>query len=205
MAAFLDITDFTGIWNIPYNTYTDEQLVNIIERTQETYLTDLLGAALYQEFIKELAENPHAEKWDWLKTGKRLLVTIDSISYEIPFKGCKELLKYFTYYEWQKEINTTLSLLGQIQSSVENSNRTTPMYKASEIYNKGVELYGYDWAFEFIDNNSLLSYDQNHYIKLYDKILPSAYNFIYWHNQSYTDTFDNWIFKNKNYTNFLNI
>ena len=138
MANILTIDDFDGQFEMPSNSYTDGQIDMYIEDVQEEQLTDLLGYDLYNEFMTALDATPDV-KWTNLRDGD----TYQDGEYLRKFKGIKEMLKYFTYFEYMRsliiEARETGFRLPDGTNSDEACNLGTVRLK--RMYNKGIAIY----------------------------------------------------------------
>lgn len=133
MANILSRTDFsTGITAIDIDSnIRNFTLDKFIEQYEPIVLRDLLGEALYQDYLAYTS----LEKYTNLINGE--LLTIDGAKYK--FEGVKTMLKYFIYYFYKgqnesydaalKEDNEKIRLLGLMEK------------KLNEVWNIGVDLY----------------------------------------------------------------
>lgn len=138
MSNILTIDDFDGQFEMPSNSYTDSQIELYIANVQEDYLTDLLGHDLYNEFMTALAGTPDA-KWTKLRDGD----TYEDGEYLRKFKGIKEMLKYFTYFEYMRSLKIEARETGLRMPDGTNSEEAGVYgtMRLKRMYNKGIAIY----------------------------------------------------------------
>lgn len=135
-ARFIDIDDFIGFYKIDENLYDSD----IVEKTEESVLRDLLGNTLYTEFINDLdgSNEPQTQKWKDFKDGKDYT---DSIL--INYVGISEMLVAFCFYALILD-NYESSSTGFTKNLNQNSrvfNEHEKKALAYKSYNKGVNFY----------------------------------------------------------------
>ena len=138
MANILTIDDFDGQFEMPSNSYTDGQIDMYIEDVQEEQLTDLLGYDLYNEFMTALDGTPDV-KWTNLRDGD----TYQDGEYLRKFKGIKEMLKYFTYFEYMRSLRIEARETGFRLPDGTNSDEAGNLgtVRLKRMYNKGIAIY----------------------------------------------------------------
>ena len=138
MANILTIDDFDGQFEMPSNSYTDGQIDMYIEDVQEEQLTDLLGYDLYNEFMTALDATPDV-KWTNLRDGD----TYQDGEYLRKFKGIKEMLKYFTYFEYMRSLRIEARETGFRLPDGTNSDEAGNLgtVRLKRMYNKGIAIY----------------------------------------------------------------
>ena len=155
MASILSTADFTGEFNIPVGQYTSADLELFIAQVQEDYLTNLLGYDLKVAFEAGIAVTPPhdvLQKWQDLRDGATYN---DGGSHTVYFKGLKEMLKYFTYYEYMRYSEIQNTKIGQRKNDGTNSTPAEGIgkMKIRRMYNKGLDIY-YDATYFITDKNS---------------------------------------------------
>ena len=138
MANILTIDDFDGQFEMPSNSYTDAQIEMYIEDVQEEQLTDLLGYDLYNEFMTALDATPDV-KWTNLRYGD----TYQDGEYLRKFKGIKDMLKYFTYFEYMRSLRIEARETGFRLPDGTNSDEAGNLgtVRLKRMYNKGIAIY----------------------------------------------------------------
>lgn len=139
MANILVRSDFVGDVYIPDGKFTGPVLDLAIADAEKKVLIDLLGYTLYNEFITELAGTP-ASKWTDLRDG----ATYECGGNTFFFDGCKEMLKYFTYFYYVKNSDFYNSVVGLKQNESENSRAADKLERnfiLRQNYNKGIDIY----------------------------------------------------------------
>jgi len=138
MANILTINDFDGQFEMPSNSYTDAQIEMYIADVQEEQLTDLLGYDLYNEFMTALDATPDV-KWTNLRDGD----TYQDGEYLRKFKGIKEMLKYFTYFEYMRSLRIEARETGFRLPDGTNSDEAGNLgtVRLKRMYNKGIAIY----------------------------------------------------------------
>lgn len=138
MANILTIDDFDGQFEMPSNSYTDAQIDMYIADVQEEQLTDLLGYDLYNEFMTALDATPDV-KWTNLRDGD----TYQDGEYLRKFKGIKEMLKYFTYFEYMRSLRIEARETGFRLPDGTNSDEAGNLgtVRLKRMYNKGIAIY----------------------------------------------------------------
>lgn len=143
----------------------------------------LLGYELYKALKAQIdAGAPYSAPWKDFIEG----VEYTNFSgYTIKWNGLinpdkESFIAYYIYYKYVNDKISDSSGVGMVSSTVENSTKVSPIYKASSAYNKFVELYG------MIGDN-----DFN----------PSAYNFLLTNE----DDYDNWVFTPMKFGNAFGI
>lgn len=136
MANILTISDFIGEFKLPTGEHVDSDLTLIITQVQEDYLLSLLGYTLKTSFEAGIGDTG---VYDALNDGD----TYGNTPSIYKYKGIKEMLKYFTYYEWMKFAEISNTPLGYRRA--ESTNSVESGIKGAElarlIYNKGIKIY----------------------------------------------------------------
>lgn len=135
--AILTTADFEGEFELPVGQYINSKIDLYITQVEEDYLTDLLGHRLYSEFIAALAGTPD-QKWVDLRDGDTY-----GTDDEFKFKGLKQMLKYFTYYEYMRYAEVQNSKIGNVVNDATNAEPAGTLGKMviKRMYNKGVDIY----------------------------------------------------------------
>jgi len=135
-AKFIDINDFTGFYEVEEDFYNSD----IVEKTEESILRDLLGNTLYAAFIADLNPSfvPQTQKWIDFRNGKDY--TDDILMHYV---GISEMIVAFSFYALITDTNNSNST-GFTKNNNENStilNNYEKKVLAYNSYNRGVNLY----------------------------------------------------------------
>lgn len=146
--SFISPSDFTGEIALSQNEFNLNQIQKIIESTEETILVDLLGYDLYTKLIENLDSNyePVIQIYKDLVNGKKYNITLSNgATFQVNYKGIKQMLRYFTYYYYLQSQQTQNTISGQVINQEENATKANKIELnelSQKIYNKGVNLYG---------------------------------------------------------------
>ena len=126
MSNIVQISDFTGYYQIAQNCYGSEQFQSYIDKYEEYYLCKLLGSELKNDLIADLVDgvpqNPEYLEWfdpfceDIVMSCTCEKKTIQSI-------GVKNLLTGFIYYEYVSTTHISNTPTGNTVSKVDTSNK----------------------------------------------------------------------------------
>lgn len=140
---FLDSSDFVGKFKIAKDCYNKAELDSYIEKYEKKYLQDLLGCALYDEFIDDLNNNdsPRPQSNRFRRIFNEFCIDGEcGMLYRS--EGILEMLKGFVYYHYvldQKFKNVTT---GTVVNETAFS-RDVALSKSTieDRYNLSVESY----------------------------------------------------------------
>jgi hypothetical protein len=149
MASILTTADFIGEFELPIGQYVNTKIDLFIAQVQEDYLIDLLGYDLKTAFEAGIVAT--TSKYELLRDGD----TYTNSAYLTKYKGIKEMLKYFTYYEYMRFEGIENTAVGLVQNETTNSEPagTVGQMKIRRMYNRGVGIY-YDTAMYINSKNS---------------------------------------------------
>jgi len=183
---------------LPVNEF-NSRLNGIVIDTQEDLGLEILGNVLFEEFNSDWNGTTFdTQKWTDFVDGYTYLVSGKTVVW----KGFKNLLKHFAYFEYIKYNVTYQSNIGIVKPGAENGTIVQNYTNEIKIYNKGIELYGIDWAFYFDKTYSLRTYRNRFCFDTdIEERKPTAYNFLY-HRKS---EFTNWEFTEKSNVNQFGI
>jgi hypothetical protein len=140
--AFIQTTDFLGDIKISQNSKESADLQSYIDQTQERVLRNLLGDSEYNLFIADLVAGvPQTQKWLNFLNG---FTWVDDSDYDNNYTGIKQFLRYFTYFEFVRNLNAKTTTIGIQFADAENSLQATQIQSnvvTEQRYNKGVDLY----------------------------------------------------------------
>ena len=195
--ALLTYTDFAThpMYIAPGQFSGATQVANIILDTQKKILKELLGAPLFAEMDADYdTVNNVFQSQKWIDF-------VDGYEYQesgvtVVWKGAKNMLKGFVFFEYQKYNLIKQSQLGSVIPNIQNAVQSTIYTNEIDCYNKAIDLYGFDWNFMFY-SNKLRRYNRFEY-PFYE---PTAYNFL----RSRQLEFPNWNFSAKFKINEFNI
>lgn len=140
--SFISTFDFLGDIKISQNSKESADLQSYIDQTQERVLRDLLGDTEYNNFIADLiSEVPQTQKWIKFFNG---FTWQNDDEYDNNYTGIKQFLRYFTYFEFVRNLNAKTTTVGIQFADAENSLQATQIQSnvvTEQRFNKGVELY----------------------------------------------------------------
>jgi hypothetical protein len=140
--SFIATTDFLGDLKISQNSKETADLQYYIDQTQERVLRNLLGDTEYNLFIADLvSEVPQTQKWIKFLNG---FTWENDSEYVNNYTGIKQFLRYFTYFEYVRNLNAKATTVGIQFANAENSLQATQIQAnvvTEQRYNKGVQLY----------------------------------------------------------------
>ena len=197
MDNLLTYLDFSGQFIFDIESESSKSFLNdIISETQENILKDLLGNNLYYAFDTGIQEASPLQKWIDLRDGADFTVELNNSDIIVKYEGLKKMLKFFTYYEFQKNIVNKQTFAGKVNSKFENANLSNALPDMIKKYNKGIDLYGQPFCY----NTDIVNYTNNY--QLFNeqvKIIGSCYNFLYHKNKLDNTNYPNWYFTFKEY------
>lgn len=201
------ITDMIGTLEIAAHDNKKIKFNSISVEYQEHYLKKLLGEQLYNEFDTGISVGSPLQKWLDLRDGTTFTTQDDK---ELKWKGLKNFLKYFIFYEYTKDNISAPTVSGETKKQNLYSVYANINQKLQKSYNKGIDLYGLDFRGIAINNiyasdpilyNRLNfgCYGNNNSKSTYSIMnqassTASAYNFILSKNSNAEDTYPNWEF-----------
>lgn len=139
--SFLTPQDFDSdsILCMASTRLTEDRIQTFIDAVEKRYLQDLLGCDLYDLFIADLVSN--------VPQTQRFIDIFDEFCKDdncgiIRSEGIKEMLKGFTYWEWEKQNKAKNTQTGSIVNENEVSREATfdeaGLY---EVYNNAIKTY----------------------------------------------------------------
>jgi len=176
--ALITKSDFKGNVKISQNTKETADLTLYIERNQKNLLQDLLGDNQY--YIYSLPNQASTTKYYALTNGKgasgEQIFYYNSSGDRIIYWGIIDALKYFTYWDYVRNLNAKATSVGIRFAEAENSSGSDQLQVNSVIeqrYNLGVE--NYHEACNFLN----AMYDAKVHIKTIseDPLTAGEYNF----------------------------
>ena len=117
---FLTPNDFTGKYELHTGMYDTALLQTYIDKYEISYLKQLFGIKLYNQFISDLSPSflPQSPNFIFLfnpfSEDVNLLMILES-------NGIPEMLKGFIYFEYSKDQMMTQTTFGGVQQKSENS------------------------------------------------------------------------------------
>jgi hypothetical protein len=139
---FLTPTDFTGKYELHKGMYDTAKLQIYINKYEIRYLKEMLGVALYNQFISDLTSgaNPVPQSPNFIKL---FYAFSEDVNYNIlDSDGMLEMLKGFIYFEYSKDAFMQQTTYGGVQQTAENSkvlNSLQTMIYAR--YNEAIRTY----------------------------------------------------------------
>ena len=147
--SFLQPSDFTGLVAQSKNEFTEPKIQLYIDEYEPEYLQDLLGCAMYDDFVADLLPTlavPTSVPQDpkFLAIFNPFCIDTDTNCYnnkEVS-KGIKEMLKLFIFWEYARDNQQEFAITGATKNAFSNSELValshTRLYRN---YNKGIETY----------------------------------------------------------------
>ena len=169
-------TYFVGEINIPNvdKAPVSELLDLYIQKYEIEYLVQVLGEALYKDFVTGARVKPMPVKWERLLygheytkdnvlhrwdgliiTGKRDSLTLedDSITkteYDESVDSPKSPIAHYVYYWFMRQQFTATSGIGEVTPQGENSTPSGPGFKMAHAWN---QMINYTWSlYAFLDH-----------------------------------------------------
>ena len=115
-----------------------------IERNQKELLSDLIGDVVYNRYLADSSQSKFKVLTEGLNGDESQFWYYDNSDVVINYYGLKEALKYFTYWDYVRNLNAKPTSVGIRFADAENSSGSTQLQVNSVIeqrYNLGVEAY----------------------------------------------------------------
>lgn len=220
MNRFITNSDFVGDKFIPLGQNDITLFNQTITVYQKRILLDLLGWDLYLAFEAGLAEDPIPAKWSNLKDGDSSAyeVSFNGEDHSIKYEGMSEMLIYLIWFYYMRDLARKMAYSGKVLPKNENSQVVIADDEMVRNHNKGIELYGYDWAnlqtqigfavkdLNLVKNRRCVSnYKDAHLNNEALKIQSNVYNYIYFKNDSDSTIYPKWVFTRKRDINTFGI
>jgi hypothetical protein len=137
------INDFMvgGKYELHTGNYDTDRLQDYIDKYEKRYLTELLGATLFEEFEADLVLG------GGLPTEPRFEVIFEPLSVDynwtiIYSEGMIEMLKGFIYYEYIKDQISQMTPIGMVTPAGQNSRESNSLYlQIYTRYNEAARTY----------------------------------------------------------------
>lgn len=209
MDNFITNSDFIGDKFIPFGDNDITLLDNTIAVYQKKILLKLLGWDLYLAFESGLDEGSPLDKWTFLQEGDPSAYEVDynGVNRSVLYEGMEEMITYFVWFYYMRDLARKTAASSKVFPKNENSVTVVGDVEMVRAYDKGLELYGLDWAniqsqteFNVKDLNLVRNRGCNPNYKDANlnnkalKILSNVYNYIYFKNDSDSTTYPNWVF-----------
>jgi hypothetical protein len=151
---FVTIADYTagGKFELHTGTYEVDRLQYYIDKYEQRYLVEMLGADLYAEFEADVTLG------GGVPTEQRFIKIFEPLQVDYSWTilysdGMHEMLKGFIYYEYIKDQISQMTPIGMVSPSGENSRDGNSLYQQMYTrYNDAVRMY--KAIQEYITNNS---------------------------------------------------
>ena len=155
----LQPSDFIDKYALTTGMYSTSKLASYIQKYEEQYLVQLLGATLYNEFVSDLSgANPNVpQSPNFLKlfnafnediseySGNGILYTntgLYNTNGILQSNGILEMLKGFIYFEFTRDLMNQQTPYGNVKQMAENSIVVdSPHSLMWERYNEGQKTY----------------------------------------------------------------
>ena len=119
MSDIVQLADFeTGLYEINYNTYQENNLQWYIDKYEKHYLLLLLGADEYASFIADLSGGvPVTAKFEDIFNSFQEKINDELVISD----GMKEMVQGFIYFHYVRDTNTRQTTVGVKRKKGENS------------------------------------------------------------------------------------
>ena len=147
MANIIQISDFTGRYNISSNAFKDAETQDYLDHYEKQYLTELLGVELYDLFIADLVNGvPQTQIYIDIFNS----FAVDRNSCIIKSDGIKELLRGFIFFELMRKVGAKRTISGNTRNLSDNSANITQLDAGLWLFfNEAVDNhYAIQWRSE---------------------------------------------------------
>lgn len=136
----VNISDFTGKYQLSTGMYDTVKLQDYIDKYEKRYLIELFGANLYTEFESDLLANV-PQSPNFLKVFNPFYENL-TFRQLIISDGIKEMLKGFIYFEYSKDLINQMTPYGNVRPISENSEPVSTLYSMIYArYNEAIRSY----------------------------------------------------------------
>lgn len=171
--SLLQPSDFTGIYNVAYNEFTEVELQQYIDKFEPIYLIELLGASMYDDFVADLDTAPNITTSS-VPTSPKFTKIFNSF-YEdegsciVRSEGFKEMLKGLIYFDYVRDQGFVINITGATKNKFSNSEiARTVETRAIENWNRSMHTWNViRW---YICDNPL-AYDYDNYNGVEGKLI----------------------------------
>lgn len=130
----LQVSDFdSGKFELHSGMYTQNNILEYINKYEKRYIIDLLGATLGNAFITEVQANfgvPITPEFVDIFNPIEVDYSLEIIQSD----GIKEMLKGFIYYEYLKDQVSQITAVGMVTPKGENSEKVNSLF--IQMYNR---------------------------------------------------------------------
>lgn len=139
---FLEPNDFlTGKYEISFGMYDEARLIDYIERYEATYLRNLFGVDMYNEFIGDLDANNVPLSPNFLKLYLPFAEDV-TLYTQLESRGLLDMLKGFIYFEYCREQINLATPYGAVKPNSENSTIVNTIFNTMYFkYNEALKTY----------------------------------------------------------------
>lgn len=182
--ALITRNDFKGNVKISQNTKETNDLGLYIERNQKDLLSDLLGDFQYSIYISpnQASTTKYYALTHGIGANEEQIYYFDQNEEKVLYWGIIDALKYFTYWDYVRNLNAKTTSVGIRFAEAENSSGSTQLQVNSVIeqrYNLGVE--NYQKACDFLLN---MDNCKVHIVEIHeDQNIPGEYSFFVIYDQ----------------------
>jgi hypothetical protein len=137
---FLEVSDFTGKFQLHTGMYDKTKLESYIERYEKKYLVQLFGVELYNDFMGDL-NGGIPQSPNFIKVFNPFNEQLD-MRHIAMSEGILDMLKGFIYFEYAKDLINQMTPFGNVAQQSENSSVVTPLYSMMYArYNESIKTY----------------------------------------------------------------
>ena len=148
--SFLQPSDFTGVVAQSTNEFTDPKLQAYIDRYEVKYLTDLLGATLYDLFVADLTPAAPPITPASVPVSAIFLSIFNAFAdddgntngLQHISEGMVEMLKFFIMFEYSRDNQFDFAMTGATKNTFSNAEISVlNQTNAIDNYNIGIKTY----------------------------------------------------------------
>jgi len=144
MAVFITPSMFVGKYKLNTGMYSTTDIQAYIDKYEQQYLVQLLGADLYDELISDLnltVTPPIPKSPNFIKIFAPFYENV-SIFQLLYSEGIIDMLKGFIYWEYSKDLLTTMTIAGEVSQNAENSAKVSALNSGMwDRYNTSVKTH----------------------------------------------------------------
>jgi len=151
MANIIQVSDFTGRYSIAKNVYTEANIQDYIDYYEKIYLTELLGAELYNLFISDLVSGvPQDPIYQAIFNP----FSLDENNCLIISDGIKDMILGFCFFEIMRKSDAQQTISGNTRNVMDNSSNISQI-QAGLYTSYNTSIKSYDAIQWFICDNEV--------------------------------------------------
>lgn len=177
MAIFITPQMFVGKYKLNTGMYSTTDIQAYIDKYEQMYLVQLMGADLYNEFLSDLNNSvspvvPYSPNFLKIFNSFYENVSIFQLLYS---EGLINMLLGFIYFEYTKDLLTTITIAGEVSQNAENSAKVSALSSGMwDRYNLSVKTYN------TIQNYIRLNYgkEKGQIVSLYGSVVSNGTGYV---------------------------